>query len=133
MSTFHLKVVTPTAGFFEGEVDGLIVRTTEGDVGILAGHTQYLAAVGTGALKIKQNGQTKVAAVSGGFLQVGAENTTLITISCQWLEDIDVNAATAEKEQAQSWLETSSTIEEKNMARAAVKRAENKIRLGENK
>ena len=38
MATFHLKVLTAERSFFEGDVERLIVRTTEGDVGILPPH-----------------------------------------------------------------------------------------------
>ena len=34
MSTFHLKVLTVDRVFFDGEVDRIVVRTTQGDVGI---------------------------------------------------------------------------------------------------
>lgn len=131
MSTFRLKVVTPTKGFFEGDVDGASVRTTEGDVGILSGHTQYVAAVGTGPLKIKQDGKTRVAAVSGGFLQVGKQETTLITISCEWVDEIDLEKAKQEETQAETLLKDSKSDEEKASARNALKRARNKIKLRE--
>ena len=33
MSTFHLQIVTPDGGFFDGEAEKLIVRAIDGDVG----------------------------------------------------------------------------------------------------
>ena len=45
MSTFSLQIITPEKIFFEGEVQRVIVRTTEGDVGILAKHEKYVAAL----------------------------------------------------------------------------------------
>ena len=38
MSTFHLQIVTPDGGFFDGEAEKLIVRAIDGDVCILARH-----------------------------------------------------------------------------------------------
>ena len=32
MSTFHLQIVTPDGGFFDGEAEKLIVRASGGDV-----------------------------------------------------------------------------------------------------
>ena len=32
MSTFHLQIVTPDGGFFDGEAEKLIVRAIDGDV-----------------------------------------------------------------------------------------------------
>ena len=44
MATFHLKVLTVDKQFFDGEVDRIVVRTSQGDVGILPNHVPYVAA-----------------------------------------------------------------------------------------
>jgi F-type H+-transporting ATPase subunit epsilon len=38
MNTFKLKIVTPDGLQFDGLAEELIVRTTTGDLGIMAGH-----------------------------------------------------------------------------------------------
>ena len=38
MKSFKLKIITPEKVFFDEETEQIIVRTTEGDIGILAGH-----------------------------------------------------------------------------------------------
>ena len=55
MATFHLKVLTVDKQFFDGEVDRIVVRTSQGDVGILPNHVQYVAALGVGGLTILRN------------------------------------------------------------------------------
>ena len=65
MATFHLKVLTVDKQFFDGEVDRIVVRTSQGDVGILPNHVPYVAALGVGGLTIIRNGERRVAAVSG--------------------------------------------------------------------
>ena len=45
MASFHLQIATADGLVFDGEADRLVVRTTEGDVGILRGHIDYLAAL----------------------------------------------------------------------------------------
>ena len=52
MATFHLKVLTVDKQFFDGEVDRIVVRTSQGDVGILPNHVPYVAALGVGGLTI---------------------------------------------------------------------------------
>ena len=37
-NTFHLQIVTPDGLAVDGETESLIVKTTQGDVGILSGH-----------------------------------------------------------------------------------------------
>ena len=46
MKSFSLKIATPDELVFDGEVESLLVRTTEGDVEILAGHADFLSALG---------------------------------------------------------------------------------------
>ncbi len=41
-ASFSLSVVTPEKIFFDGETSQIIVRTTEGDIGILANHTSLV-------------------------------------------------------------------------------------------
>ena len=77
MATFHLKVLTVDKQFFDGEVDRIVVRTSQGDVGILPNHVPYVAALGVGGLTIIRNGERRVAAVSGGFVDVSAEQTVV--------------------------------------------------------
>lgn len=54
--TFNLQIVTPDKLFYNEDVDMLVVRTTEGDVGILKGHIDYVASLDIGIIKIKKDG-----------------------------------------------------------------------------
>ena len=78
---------------FEGDVDRIVVRTSQGDVGILPNHVPYIAALGIGALIIIQNGEKRIAAIAGGFVDVTKEGTTILARSCEWADEIDVNRA----------------------------------------
>ena len=109
MATFPLKVLTIDHCFFEGDVDRIVVRTTQGDVGILPNHVPYIAALGIGALIIVQNGERRVAAVSGGFVDVTREGTTILARTCEWADEIDVNRANSAAERARKRRATAST------------------------
>ena len=52
MNTFHLQIVTPDGLMFDGDAEKLLVRTTEGDVGIMSGHCDYVTPVDTGMAKV---------------------------------------------------------------------------------
>ena len=39
MKSFTLKIITPEKVFFDGETDQIIVRTTEGDIGVPVSYT----------------------------------------------------------------------------------------------
>ena len=48
MRSFPLKIVTPDGLLYDGQAEELIVRTTSGDMGILAGHISCVAPLGMG-------------------------------------------------------------------------------------
>ena len=96
MATFHLKVLTAEKLFYEGEVQRCVVLVASGDIGILPRHTPYVAPLGIGGLTVTNAaGNRRMAAVSGGFVEVGPEATTIIARTCEWADEIDLNRAQA--------------------------------------
>ena len=133
MATFPLKVLTIDHCFFEGDVDSLVVRTTPGDVGRLPTHVPYIAALGIGALIIVQNGERRVAAVSGGFVDVTREGTTILARTCEWADEIDVNRANSAAERARAALQKKESDREYEVAQVKLKKALNRIRIAGDK
>ena len=62
MTTFSLKIVTPDGLQFDGQAEELIVRTTSGDIGIMAGHINCVAPLGMGRATIVTEGKKLYAA-----------------------------------------------------------------------
>ena len=89
MNTFHLTVVSPDGPEFEGEVEQLTVRTTTGDLGILAGHINCVAPLGMGRSTIVIDGQKRYAACIGGMVSVVNGHVNLVATTFEWAEDID--------------------------------------------
>ena len=103
MSTFHLKISTPDGLKFDGEVQRLRVRMIDGDVSLLAHHTDYVSAVGAGeAALITADGQTRCAACIGGMLSMIQNQASLIATTFEWAEDIDLERAKRAKEAAEA-------------------------------
>ena len=133
MATFPLKVLTIDHCFFEGDVDRIVVRTTQVDVGILPNYVPYIAALGIGALIIVQNGERRVAAVSGGFVDVTREGTTILARTCEWADEIDVNRANSAAERARAALQKKESDREYEVAQVKLKKALNRIRIAGDK
>ena len=133
MATFPLKVLTIDHCFFEGDVDRIVVRTTQGDVGILPNHVPYIAALGIGALIIVQNGERRVAAVSGGVVDVTREGTTILARTCEWADEIDVNRANSASERGRTALQKKESDREYEVAQVKLKKALNRIRIAGDK
>lgn len=83
-SEFAVEIVTPEQVFYNGEAEMVIVRTTQGDRGILKNHRPLVTGLATGTLRIKKDGQYKEAEISGGFMSVEKEKTVIVTESAQW-------------------------------------------------
>lgn len=131
MSTFHLQIVTPDGLLFDGQVEKLVVRTTEGDVGILSGHADYVSPIAIGVARITmEDGKVKKAACSGGLLSVKSGITRLVGNTFEWADDIDVERAKKAKEIAEQRIKETSDYEEK-AAEIKLKRAITRIRAKE--
>ncbi len=125
---FTLKILTPRGMDFFGEVTKLIVRTTEGDVGILKGHTNYLAAISIGRLTIvSEDGTRRQGAVNGGFLSMIDGEANVSAVSFEWADEIDVTRANRSKELAERVLSTKSHDTEHALAKLRLSRALNRI------
>lgn len=129
-STYALEIVTPDRKFFEEEVEMLITRTSQGDIGILKGHENMVAPLAVGAIRIKQNDEFKIAACSGGFMTVTKDKVTLITDAAEWAEEIDIDRALAAMERAKERLaQTMSKDIDLDRARVALHKAINRLRV----
>lgn len=80
MRSFPLKVLTPLGEAFVGEIQELVIRTTGGEVGILAGHIDFLAGIEACAAKIIDGeGKERYAFCGGGFFSMTAGEASLVT------------------------------------------------------
>ena len=100
MTPFSLKIVTPDGLIFDGQAEELVVRTTSGDLGILAGHINCVASLGMGRATVIMDGKRRYAACIGGMVTVVSGEVTLVPTTFEWAESID--AARAEASQARA-------------------------------
>ena len=59
MTAFPLKIVTLDGLIYDGQAEELIVRTITGDMGILAGHINCVAALGMGRASVLIDGKVR--------------------------------------------------------------------------
>lgn len=124
MTGFPLKIVTPDGVHFDGTAEELIVRTTTGDIGILAGHTNCVAPLGMGQAMVIVNGQRRYGACIGGMLSVVNGTATLVPTTFEWADQIDVDRAKASETRAKAVIaDKTSTETEVRLAEARLKRA----------
>ena len=100
MTPFPLKIVTPDGLIFDGEAEELIVRSSTGDVAILAKHVNYVTSLGMGRAVVIAGGQRRTAACIGGMLSVVDGSVTLVPTTFEWADDIDVDRVEASLQRA---------------------------------
>ena len=124
MTSFPLRIVTPDGLQYEGQAESLTVRSTSGDIGILAGHVNCVAPLGMGRATIVADGKKRYAACIGGMLSVMNGSVTLVPTTFEWADEIDARRAEASYERAQNTLSRKdATDTEIALAQARLRRA----------
>ena len=124
MNTFSLTIVTPDGVQFDGLAESLTVRTTTGDMGILAGHTNCVAPLGMGMATVLADGQKRYGACIGGMVSVLNGQVRLVPTTFEWADKIDLLRAKASGERAKNILaDKSATNTDLRLAEARLKRA----------
>ena len=124
MTAFPLRIVTPDGLSFEGQAEEVIVRTTSGDLGILAGHVNCVAPLGMGKATVVIDGQKRYAACIGGMLSVMNGAVTLVPTTFEWADEIDAQRAERSYQRAQDMLSSKdSSSTDIKLAQARLRRA----------
>ena len=124
MTPFQLKIVTPDGLIYDGQAEELVVRTTSGDLGILAGHINCVAPLGMGRSTVIIEGKRRYAACIGGMVSVVNSAVTLVPTTFEWAESIDAARAEAAQQRAEAVLhKKDSTDTEIKLAQAKLHRA----------
>lgn len=129
MRPFPLKIVTPDGIVFDGDAESLTVRTTTGDVGILADHANLVAPLGMGRCSITIDGKTRYGACIGGMISVVSGKVSLVPTTFEWADQIDESRVEKSYQRAQAVLnskdvsKTDITLAEARLKRALVRKS----------
>lgn len=124
MTPFQLKIVTPDGLIYDGMAEELIVRSTSGDIGIMAGHINCVVPLGMGQAMAVIDGAKKYAACIGGMLSVLDGKVTLVPTTFEWADKIDVSRAEKSESRARAVLGNKSSADtDIRLAEARLKRA----------
>ena len=97
--SLEVNIVTPVREVWTGEVQELITRGVDGEVGILGGHAPLLVQLAIGPLRMLTEGGESRAVVDGGFLHVstheGVTRAAVLAAHAELEQEIDVEAARA--------------------------------------
>lgn len=106
MKTFNLKIVTPRGIYKEVEIEMLNLRTTSGQIGILANHLPLASAIDISEMNYISQGERYKFAIAGGFVYVNEDETTIIANAIESPEEIDLRRAEEAKQRAEEKLKS---------------------------
>ena len=123
MRTFCLETLPPEKTFFRGEVESIHIPAVGGSCTIMGGHQPMVFAVEPGAMRITQEGKTREAFMSEGFVEVRPDETIAFAQAVEWPEEINERRAAEAKERAEEQLRRNRSAAEYRLNRIALQRA----------
>ena len=131
MTPFGLKIVTPDGMIFDGQADKVVVRTTGGDICILARHMDYVSPLGMGMAFVEFKGRRRAAACIGGMIRVKDGDVILVPTTFEWSHKIDLDRAEKAYKKAEEVLKSSGVSDvEIALAKARLERAQIRKMVG---
>ena len=116
----QLKIITHERIVFDGEVDELVIQTTNGQLGILKDHLPLTTTLEVGVTKARQGDKFRYFATMGGIFQFKDNVATILTDVCEDGCDIDVTRANDAKSRAEARLADTSAKIDSQRAQAAL-------------
>jgi len=102
--TLHVALVVPDRELWSGEARTVIAKTTEGDIGVLTGHSPVFGVLAEGSLvEILHDDPDRgpvQAAVSGGFLSVADNRVSILAAQAELGAEVNADEARQELEGA---------------------------------
>ncbi len=127
--TFNLEIVTPERKFFQEEVEMLVLKTPDGEMGVLKGHIPMVTTVSIGPARILHEGQWKQAVLTTGFMEIGRSSTVILVDTAEWPHEIDINRAQEARRRAEERLHRKLSRIEYQRSQAALSRALARLKI----
>ncbi|GAF21525.1 MULTISPECIES: F0F1 ATP synthase subunit epsilon [Shouchella] len=123
MNTVQVSVVTPDGAVYSSDAELVVVKTTEGELGIKAKHIPLVSPLTVGRARFLKDGKEDQVSVSGGFIEVRPDQVTILAETAETPEQIDTERAEKAKNRAEKRLNDDSAHIDKARAEAALMRA----------
>ena len=98
MAKFGLEILTPARRVFSSDVSEVLLPAYDGETGILPEHGDFVGVLGTGPLKLVQDGDDFWFMVSTGIYQVQSGKLTVFADQAESASEVDIESAQKEVE-----------------------------------
>lgn len=119
----HLKITTHEKVVFDGDVDEIYSKGTQGEFGILPGHIPFMTGLEICVTKAIVDGKPVYFSTMGGILQLKDNVASILTQASEKAEEIDIERAEEAKKRAKERLEQEESELDLQRAEVALARA----------
>ena len=126
-----MDVLTPERTVCNVEVESVIARAVDGEVGILWNHAPLVVALDIAPLRYRQEGVEHEIAVCGGYMEVRNNRISIITPCAESESEIDIRRAEAARERAAKRLAALTPEIDVERAEMALRRALVRLKIAE--
>jgi F-type H+-transporting ATPase subunit epsilon len=127
---YHLEIITPERTFFNGEVESVILPTSDGYMSIQRMHEPMVIVLSIGEMKLCIDGEWKECTTSSGFIEIKPDETVIFSQAVEWPEEIDLKRAQEAKEIAEEHMRLKQSYQEYMQSQIALARAMVRLRVG---
>lgn len=124
-----LEIVAPNRLLLREDVEEVVCPGTEGELGILPGHTHLLTALTIGELRYKKNNVFCSLAISWGYAEIAGDRVIILAEIAEKAEEIDLIRAEAAKKRAEEILAKGPEEVEFEKAKESLEKAINRLRI----
>ena len=119
------RIITPEETIFDDEVDLVITKIADGEIGVLVDHSPLVSTVEIGDVRIHQDDERHVFATSDGFFKVSENLVQILVEEAIPANEIDIDEAENRVEDASREVSDEGDAENR-------REAERRQRIGEN-
>ncbi|WP_230658325.1 F0F1 ATP synthase subunit epsilon [Psychrobacter sp. I-STPA10] len=121
MATLQCRVVSAREQIYDGEITMLIATGSEGEIGVLAGHTPMITLLKPGSMRLQTpDGNEEVIYVSGGVLEIQPKLVTVLADTAARAHDLDEAKIVEARQKAEQMLANQSDSVQTNAALASL-------------
>jgi F-type H+-transporting ATPase subunit epsilon len=123
-----LEIVAPSRQVVRSEhVEEVIAPGSEGEFGVLPGHTPFLTTLKVGMLSYREASSWHHLAVEWGYAEVGPDRVVILAEGADRASEIDISEARIAKERAEKAL--SEKLDQKDYEKARIELLRAMIRI----
>tara|TARA_B100000900_G_scaffold150702_1_gene128030 strand:- start:116 stop:526 length:411 start_codon:yes stop_codon:yes gene_type:complete len=113
-----VEIVSAEKEIFSGKATMLFAPAIEGEIGVAPGHTPMVSLLGPGEIRVQTGDEENSFYVSGGLIEIQPTVVTVLSDTAMRAEDLDEEAASQAKLQAEEVLKNEATSMDYAKARA---------------